>query len=148
MVSEIALVVIAVCKGIAKTGQHIVNLCRPDSDVFAKRNVDTSADNEVKRIVARRLAQGSAANGNTILVQISVKIAVCSTEHSLNKWFEMRSPEFYDGTNVVGEEISLSGCSASIPSAIWWRYCKVVRIAAIALKLRHNSDVLAEVKSA
>ena len=80
LVSEIALVVVAVCKGIAKAGQHIVNLCRPDSDVFAKRNVDTSADNEVKRIVAGRLTQGSTANGNTILVQISVKIAVRSTE--------------------------------------------------------------------
>ena len=116
------------CKGLAKADQHIVNLRWPDSDVFAKRNIDASADNEVKRIVQPAETQFAYKSPQKLLCD--------------------RSPEFYDGANVVGEEISLSVCSASIPNAIWWRYCKVVRIAAVALKLCHNSDVLAEVKSA
>ena len=73
-----------------------------------------------------------------------------SAEQGLNKWLEMRKAEFHDGTDVVGEKVALSrnGTSNSAgTSSIARRNRKIVRIAAIALKLRLDSDELAEIKS-
>lgn len=46
--AEIALVVIALGKVIAKAGQQIVKLCRPFGDVFAKWNVNATANNKIR----------------------------------------------------------------------------------------------------
>jgi len=104
LVPEVALVVVAMREVIAKAGQEIVKLCRPYGEVFAQRNVDASADDKIKRIVAGRRAEIRAARAE--LVNISVEIAVSSTEQGLNKWLNMRSAEFYDRTNVVGKQVA------------------------------------------
>ena len=64
-----------------------------------------------------------------------------ATEQRLDKWFEMRKAEFYDRTNVVGEQIALGGNGARTV-AERGRDSKVVGIAAIALKLTLDSDQL------
>ena len=56
MISEIALVVVAGRESIAKAGQQIVKFDQTDSNFGAERNVDTSADDEIERIVAGRRA--------------------------------------------------------------------------------------------
>ena len=56
MISEIALVVVAGRESIAKAGQQIVKFDQTDSNFRAERNVDTSADDEIERIVAGRRA--------------------------------------------------------------------------------------------
>ena len=55
-VTEIALVVVTPSEGIAKAGEEIIKLHGPDSDLWGDRDVDTSADDEIERIVAGRLA--------------------------------------------------------------------------------------------
>ena len=53
VVPEVALVVIPLSEIIAEPGQHIIKLPRPNSDGFAQRDVNSSANDEVKSIVAR-----------------------------------------------------------------------------------------------
>src|SRR5271167_389329 len=132
-------------KVIAKASQQVLELHWTDGDVFVHGNVDASTDEEIKRIVARGLASDYAAN-TTLSVKISVKIAMCSAEHSFNEWLEMRSTEFYDGTYVVGEQIALSRYRTRT-IAVRRGNSEVVRIAAVAFKLRLDSDVLVEVES-
>ena len=107
LVSEIALVVVASREGIAKTGQQVVNFNWPDGDVFVDRYVDASADDEVERIVARRLAGDYAACRSAVLEKIPVKIAVSSSEKSFSKRLEVVHANFKDRADVVGEQISL-----------------------------------------
>jgi hypothetical protein len=109
LIAEVALVVVACCKGIAKAGQKIVKLLRPDGDLRGGRDVDAAADDEVERIVARGLTCDQATAGCATFIQISIEIAVGSAEQSLNKWLERLSAEFYDWTDIVGEQIHLSG---------------------------------------
>ena len=52
------------------------------------------------------------------------------------------------GTLIQQTKNSLNFVSTCLKVVDTRRYCKVVRIAAVALKLCHNPDVLAEVKSA
>jgi hypothetical protein len=54
LVAKVALIVVAGRQAVAKAVQEIVKLCRSDREVLAQRNVDASADDEIKRIVARR----------------------------------------------------------------------------------------------
>lgn len=135
---EVALVIVACRKVIAKSSQQIVKLSRPYGEVFAQRNIDAPADDKIKGIVAGRRAEVGAARAE--LVNISVEIAVRSTEQGLDKWLNMRGAEFYNGTNVVSEQVARSGNKPSGGS-------KIVRITPIALKFRFDSDELAEVKS-
>ena len=107
LVPEIALVVVATREGVAKTGQQVVKLHWPDGDVFVDRYVDASADDEVKRIVARRLAGDDTTSGNAVLVKIPVKITVSSAEKSFRKRLEVVHANFKDRANVVGEQIAL-----------------------------------------
>ena len=107
LVPEIALVVVATCEGIAKTGQQVVKLHWPDGDVFVDRYVDASADDEVKRIVARRLAGDYTACRTAVLEKIPVEIAVRSSEQSFRKRLEVVHANFKDRPNVVGEQIAL-----------------------------------------
>lgn len=53
VVSEVTLVVITLSKIIAEAGQYIINLRHPNGDGFAQRDVQSSANDEVKSIVAR-----------------------------------------------------------------------------------------------
>ena len=53
VVPEVALVVIASRKGVAEPSQHEIKLRRPDGDGFAQWDVDASANDEIKSIVAR-----------------------------------------------------------------------------------------------
>jgi hypothetical protein len=52
LVAEVALVVVATRKAVAKAGQEIVKLRRPESNALGKGNINASADDEIKRIVA------------------------------------------------------------------------------------------------
>src|SRR5580692_7239106 len=102
LVPEVALVVVAPRKIVAKASQQIIKLCWPYGEVFAQRNVDASADNKIKGVVAGRRADGCAAGAGP--VNISVEIAVSSPEQGLDKWFEMRSAEFNDWAHIVGKQ--------------------------------------------
>jgi hypothetical protein len=53
LIPKIALVVVAMCKVIAKAGQQVIELRWTDGDVFTQRNVDATADQEIKGIIAR-----------------------------------------------------------------------------------------------
>lgn len=136
--AEVALVVVPGRKVIAKAGQQIVKLCRPYDEVFAQRNVDATADDEVKRVVAWRLADGCASWASA--VDIRIEIAVRPAEESLHKWFDMGRPEFNDWPDVVGEQVA--GSRKKSEGSI-----KVVCVTPITFKLPFDSDVLAEVKS-
>jgi hypothetical protein len=98
LVPEVALIVIFRSEGIAKTSQQIVKLNGSNRDSRGERNIENSADDEVKRIVAGRFANASPAS---IIIEISIKIAVCSTEQGLCKWLEMQSPVFDYWFNVI-----------------------------------------------
>ncbi len=116
--------------------------------MFVHGNVDASADQKIKGIVARGLTSDNAAKFGAAFVKISIKIAVGSAEQGLNERFEMRSTELYDWTYVVSEQIALNRYGARTAGAIRWvSDGKVVGIASVALKLTLDSDVLAEVKS-
>ena len=106
LVPKITLIVVAMRKVIAKAAQRIIKLCWTDSDVLAHRNVDASTDDEIKGVVARRLAGDKAAKYGAVPVKISIKIAVRSAEQGLNEWFEVRGTEFYDRPYVVGKQIA------------------------------------------
>jgi hypothetical protein len=106
LVAEVALVVVAMGKVIAKAGQEVVELRWSDGDVFAYRNVDASANEEIKGIVARRFASDKAAKYGAVLVKIAVKIAVRSAEQGLNERFEVRGTEFHDRAYVVTEQVA------------------------------------------
>jgi hypothetical protein len=107
LVSEVTLVVVATREGISKTGQQVVKLHWPDGDVFVDRDVNASADDEVKRIVARGLAGDYTTSGTAILVKIPVEIAVSSSEKSFSKRLEVFHANFKDRATVVGEQIAL-----------------------------------------
>ena len=85
--AEVALVVVRAVKSLPKRVSKYVKLCRPYDEVFAQRNVDATANDEIERIVARRLAENRAAG--TSAVDISVEIAVRPAEESLDKGFDM-----------------------------------------------------------
>jgi len=78
LIPEVALVIVACREGIAKTGQEIVKLYGPNGYLGGDRNVDPAADDEVKRIVAGRVASSEAARA--ALEQVSIKIRVCPAE--------------------------------------------------------------------
>jgi hypothetical protein len=118
LVPEVTLIVVTMRKGIAKAGQHVVKLHWPDGDVFVDRYVDTSANDEIKRIVARRLAGHDTALNSAILVKIPVKIAVSSSEKSFSKRLEVGHAVFKDRANIVGEQIALSRNDAICPFII------------------------------
>ena len=100
-------------------------------------NVDASTNEEIKGIIAGGLAGDQTARSRAGSVEISVEIAVSSAEQRLDKWFEMRKAEFYDWTDVVGEQIALGRYGARTV-AIRGRDSKVVGIAAsICLASRH-----------
>ncbi len=61
LVAEVALVVVALGERVAKAGQQVVKLGWPKGDVFAQWNVDATADDEIKRIVAWGGAQRCAS---------------------------------------------------------------------------------------
>jgi hypothetical protein len=123
----------------------------PYSDGFGKRDIDTSADYEIKRVVAGGLTRGDAAGYSTaIREQISVKIRVSSAEHCFNKGLEVLLASLYDRTNVVREQIPLSRNETirhtrtnRVPGGDY----KVVRKAAIALEFSLDSNVPVDVKS-
>jgi len=112
--------------------------------VLVHRNVDASTNEEIKGIIAGGLAGDQTARSRAGSVEISVKIAVSAAEQRLGKWFEMRNAEFYDRTNVIGEQIALGRYGARTV-AVRGRDSKVVGITAIALKLTLDSDQLGEV---
>jgi len=62
-----------------------------------------------KALLLGDFAKVDAAAANAVLVHVPVEIAVSSSEQSLDKWLEMRSAEFHDGANVVGEQVALCG---------------------------------------
>lgn len=53
VVAEVALVVVAASKTVAKASQKKINLRRPNGDRFAQRDVESSTNDEIKGIVAR-----------------------------------------------------------------------------------------------
>ena len=63
LVTEIALVLIALSKGVPEPCQHIIELCRPDGEGMGQRNVDPYTNDEIERIVAGVI--GGAASGLT-----------------------------------------------------------------------------------
>ena len=145
LVSEVALVIVALREVIAKASQQVLKLRWPDGDVLVHVNVDASTNEEIKGIIAGGLTGDQTARSRAGFVEISVKIAVSAAEQRLDKWFEMRKAEFYDRTNVVGEQIALSLYAASHGTVRWVGNGYVVRIAAIALKLTLDSDQLGDV---
>lgn len=135
-------------KVIAKASQQVLELRWTNGDMFVHGNVYASADQEIKGIVAWGLTSNTAAIYGAVLVKIAVEIAMRSAEQGLNEGFEMRSAVFKNRTDVIREQIALSRNSApSIRAVRWVGNRKVVRIAAVALKLTPDSDVLAEVES-
>lgn|SRR5208283_349891 len=144
LIPEVALVIVALREIIAKASQQVLKLRWPDGDVLVHGNVDASTNKEIKGIIAGGLAGDQTARSRAGRVEISVEIAVSAAEQRLGKWFEMRKAEFYDRTNVVGEQIAL-GRYGTRTIAVRGRDSKVVGIAAIALKLTLDSDQLGEV---
>lgn len=58
-----------------------------------------------------------------------------------------RNAKFYDGSNVIGEQVALSRHPAGAYRTVRWVSDReVVSITAVSLELRFNADVLAEVK--
>jgi hypothetical protein len=109
LIPKIALVVIASCEGVSEASQQILELRWPDGDMFAQRDVDASADEEVKRIIAWGFAGNQAADNDAAMVQIPVKITVRTTEHGLDERFKMRHSKFHNRPNIVGEQVALRG---------------------------------------
>jgi len=89
LVPEVALVVVAMRKVVAKPSQQVLELRWTDGDVLVHGNVDASADQEIKRIVAWGLAGDTAAKFGAVLEKISVKIAVRSAEQGLDERFKV-----------------------------------------------------------
>jgi hypothetical protein len=110
----------------------------------ANRDVDTSPDEEIKGIAVRRLAGNGTPNRTAVLVQIPIKIAVCSAEHGLHERFEMGSAELYDWSFVISEQIPLDrkGARSATRAVRCVGDGKGVRVASVALQLSLDSDVL------
>ena len=60
LVTEIALVLVALSKGVPEPCQHIIELCRPDGHGMGHRNVDPSTNDEIERIVAGVIGGGAS----------------------------------------------------------------------------------------
>ena len=55
LVPEVALVIVALREVIAEASQQALKLRWPEGDLLGHRDVDASADEEIKRIVTRDL---------------------------------------------------------------------------------------------
>ena len=59
LIPEVALVLVYGSEAIAKTGQHVVHLYRPEGDAVRKRNVEAVTEHKVECIVARVIDDAS-----------------------------------------------------------------------------------------
>jgi len=60
LVAEVALVIVATRKAVAKAGQQVVKLRRPEGNALGKGNINASANEEIKRIVAGGFTRSDA----------------------------------------------------------------------------------------
>src|SRR5258706_4950706 len=109
LVAEVALVVVAACEIIAETSQHIIDLCRSDRNVRTNLNVNSSANDEVKGIVAGTFRYDAAY---TIVEYVSIKIRMGSAKQSFDERRDGPSVELDLWTHVVGEEITRGSSGA------------------------------------
>ena len=81
LVSQIALVVVAAGESGAKAGEQVIDLYWSKGNRFGDRNVESSADEKIKGVVARRRACGNASQGTTTRSEdIPIKVGMRSAE--------------------------------------------------------------------
>ena len=101
--AEVALIVVTSCEGIAKSGQNVVELTRPDRDGIGDLDVQASANDEIKRVVGGRMHAGNH------IARIYVSVGMSAAEHRFAKRLEFAAAKFDLRTYVVGEEIGRNG---------------------------------------
>jgi hypothetical protein len=102
LVTQIALVGVR-CESTPETREHKVQLHRPKRDRVRDWDIDATANDEIKSIVAGRPHDNAP---RTILLQIGVHVRVCAAEHSFNEGLHVRRTEFSYRPNVVGKKIT------------------------------------------
>ena len=122
LVTQIALVVIALCESVAETCERQIQFHRSKRDRVRDWDIDATADDEIKGVVAGRPHDNAP---RTILFQIGVHVRVCAAEHSLNKGLHVRRTEFNYRPNVVGKEIALRGAGTDTSRAPFSDPCGV-----------------------
>src|ERR1700744_5506137 len=102
-IAEVVLVGVGELVGISS--QQVVNLCWPERNDFADRNVDTSAKRHGERIVCRRsLERASAGDGLANLFEgIRINIGVRRTEQNVSEWVESMCAYFDLRTKQIRE---------------------------------------------
>lgn len=103
VITEIALVLITLCKVIAKPGKHIVELCRADGDRSAQRNIQTAPNDEIKRVIAggERGDAGKLAS----LHQIRIRVGVRAAKECLHERLEVLPTILQDRAHVIGKQV-------------------------------------------
>ena len=140
LVTQIALVVVAFCESVAETCERQVQFHRSKRDRVRDWDIDTTANDEIKSIVAGRLHDNAP---RAVLFQIANHIRVCAAEHRLDEGLEVRPTEFNYRPNVVGKQIALrtSGADTSLyVTKRSVRKVEVPRLASIAFELSFDPN--------
>src|ERR1700739_1495506 len=105
-VSEIVLV--GVCELVCESGQQVVNLCRPERDHLAHRNIHASPKGHGERILCWRSLERASPSDRlaNLFERISVHIAVCCTEQKVPKRVESVSADFDLRTKQIREQVA------------------------------------------
>ena len=77
VVTEVALVLIALGKVIAEASQHKIKLRRPDREVVANGNIEAPANDEIESIIGRGMRGGASTRAHAnVMEEIVVSIGV------------------------------------------------------------------------
>ena len=87
VVAEVALVVVAFGKIVAEASQKKVNLRRPNSDGFAQGDVEPSANEEIKGIVARGVRTSAISLAG--LEEIAVTVRMSTAKQRFHERFKV-----------------------------------------------------------
>jgi hypothetical protein len=120
LIAKVTLIIVSAGKRVSKAGEQVIKLHWPNRDLRGDGNVEASADDEIEGIVSRGFVGRETPGIQTAVIEIAVKISVCSAEQYLTKWLEMLGPVFENWSDVVGKQIALSRIRAS---RLTWAEC-------------------------
>jgi hypothetical protein len=124
LIPEIALVIVAMCEGVAETREYVINFCYANGDGVVNRDVGTPSNDKVKGVIARAFRDDAFRK---ILNQIPGNIRTGAAKHGFQKWLDMRCTKLKHRTYVIREQAGLDVTST--------RRCRTYRRVAREIKV-------------
>jgi hypothetical protein len=141
VVTKIALVVVALGKIIAESGQHKINLHRPDGEVVVQGDIQTPANYEIECIVARCVRGGASTRVHAeVMEDIVVGIRVGAAKERFHKRLPTLSAVFENRSHVVGEEITAPLNAATCWARTICRRREIKRLSRAGIAIKFTGD--------